>query len=511
MWSSRAAKVALKVQLNSIHARVTRNRLTTVFFLFGFFHCIAQGLIQSFLFTIDSQYSSFLDHIIHAGQVPKQNHTDLLGTSGDFRLQECNFIPHRPENCSFIFDSRTVKEIADHVPTIDINQVNLSVIPSSSPSLPPKVSLQVVDTAPDPNANAAPGTVNIPLNGTCLGTLLYAQQHLQNSKREDIVFLALQFWIFGISVIAMCYDSVPHVLAVLGARILLTAWAIYALWRTEYQQSIFKQMIEDPGTPCAVKIFPTYSSTRVHYEIPDLVLNCTALGIALYLSWSLLRVFNSEKVQRIGAPEHINRIYKVCLQLEVFGLMAWMGLWLDQLFNSYIHVISTGQKLYEGLFIVYTVALVPWMVAGWIGIRFEKRNVTAVFIFFSIGFFTLPAAMFRASTYRWTYYAWPCWGAFTTASLILLIATAVLSILCFKNFNKGLSQYLHAESALASSNFVPEVFEHDVEKAADKSIGKHDRLSFDQPLPTYYLPNLHANPSFSDRSSYTSNTTDTRV
>lgn len=510
---SRKAKIALKAQLKSIHARVTRNRLTTVFFLFGFFHCIAQGLIQSFLFTVDSQYSTFLGHIMDVGQVPAANHTNLLGTSGDFQLEACNFIPHSPQNCSIIFDSKAIKEsaVTSHVPTIDIADVHLTVITKSAAAQNVSlVSLQSVDTAP--------GTVNITLDKQCLGTLLYARQHLQNSKREDIVFLALQFWIFGISVIAMCYDSVPHVLTILGARVLLTAWSIYALWRTEYQQNIFKQMIEDPGSPCSVRIFPTYSSMRVHYEIPDLVLNCTALGISVYLSWSLFPVFNSEKVQRIGAPKHINRIYKyflavqVCLQLELFVLMSWMGLWLDQLFHSYLNTISTGKKLYQGLFVVYTVLLVPWMIVGWVGIRNEKRILTGVFIFFSFPFFVLPSAMFRASTYRWTYYVWPCWGCFTTASLILLVATAVLSIICWKNFDKGLAQYLHAESALASSDFEPEVFaEQDVEKAAERSNEKKQGgAKFDQTLPTVYLPSLHANSSFlhdHDRSSFTTDST----
>ncbi|KAK7440052.1 hypothetical protein VKT23_017303 [Stygiomarasmius scandens] len=487
---SRTTKASFNAHFQSIHARVTRNRLTTVFFLFGFIHCIAQGFIQSFLFTIDSQYSSFLSNITDTAQVPKAYHTNLLGHSGDFQLEECDYIPHSRAKCSYIFDSQMLlNSTSAHVASIDLSQVTLSTDKSSGS----QVVLQAFDT----DSQNSDKIVNITFNDQCLGTLLYTQQHLQNSQREDLAFLALQFWLFAISVIAMCYDSVPHVLTILGTRILLTAWSIYALWRTEYQQSIFKQMIEDPRSPCHVKIFPTYSSTRIHYEIPDLVLNCTALGIAVYLSWSLLRVFNSEKVQHIGAPKEINQLYKyflavqVCLQLEAFVLMTWMGLWLDQLFNSYIHFISNRQTLYEVLFTLHTILLVPWMLAGWFGIRYEKRIITAIFILMSTIFTVFACAMFIASTYRWTYYVWPCWGCFTTAALVLLLATTILSMICWKNFGKGLSQYLYAESALASSNFATEVFEPDVEKADKKAGKKFDKLQH------FHIPTLSSSSSHS--------------
>ncbi|THU93836.1 hypothetical protein K435DRAFT_725017 [Dendrothele bispora CBS 962.96] len=494
MLQSKKFKASVRTQLKSIHARVTRNRLTTVFFLFGFLHCMAQGLIQSFLFTVDSQYNTFLKTIMVAGHVDQnypRNHTNLLGHSGDYQLEVCDFLPHSRANCSHIFDSHSLNTSSEvHVVSFDISHATL--FPG------PQVKLQVLDTSQDAS-DETPKTVNVTLNDQCLGTLLYAQQHLQNSEREDIAFLIMQFWLFAISVIAMCYDSVPHVLTILGTRILLTAWSIYALWRTEYQQSIFKQMIEDPRSPCAVEIFPTYSKTRIRYEIPDLVLNCTALGIAIYLSWSLFRVYNKEKVQHIGAPKQINQFYKyflavqVCLQLEVFVLLTWMGLWLDQLFNTYIHRISNRQELYEALFIFYNLALGPWIFMGWYGIKHEKRIITGIFISLSTLFTVLAAAMFRAPTFWWTFYVWPCWGCFTTAAIVLLLATTILSVICWRNFDKGLCQYLYAESALASSNFAAEVFERDIEKADhEKTNEKDNRFSYDIGR---YLPELSSTTS----------------
>ncbi len=46
---------------------------------------------------------------------------------------------------------------------------------------------------------------------------------------------------------------------------------------------------------------------------------------------------------------------QACLQLELYVLMAGMGLWIDQLFNTYIGAISEHTFVYEGVFIFYTV------------------------------------------------------------------------------------------------------------------------------------------------------------
>lgn len=50
----------------------------------------------------------------------------------------------------------------------------------------------------------------------------------------------------------------------------------------------------------------------------------------------------------------------VCLQLGVFLLVAAMALWVDQLVNTAIAVISSHTLIYKGLFITTTlVCLVP--------------------------------------------------------------------------------------------------------------------------------------------------------
>ncbi|KAK0432132.1 hypothetical protein EV421DRAFT_121364 [Armillaria borealis] len=107
-----------KRKVKSLHTRVTRNRLTFTFFLFGLLHCFAQGIIQSFLFSIDSEYSSFLSEVVHAADVPPKNHTFLEGSSGNYRLRMCNYIPHFDYNCSDVFESHRDTRASDKDPVL---------------------------------------------------------------------------------------------------------------------------------------------------------------------------------------------------------------------------------------------------------------------------------------------------------------------------------------------------------------------------------------------------------
>jgi len=483
-----------KKLIKQIHARVTRNRLTSVFFLFGFFHCFAQGIIQSLLFTVDAEYYTLLSDITQAANIPLANHTDLVYNDGGYVLINCNFIPHSDSVCSNLFDSRS-----DIVPTANLTIGMDSIVRGET--ILSVLSRDSFNITRDPTHHQVifngQGTSldDVPLNNTCTSMLLYPSQHLYNSKREDIAFALLQFWLFMISVMAMMYDSVPHVLTVFITRITLTAWSIYALWRTNWQASVFNEMIETPGSPCSIAIFGQYFSTRILYEIPDLILNCTALGISAYLSWTLLRAYNAETFAYVGAPKAITKLYKyflalqVCLQLEVFVLLTAAGLWADQLFNTYIHEITVFTQLYEALILCYAILIGPWLFMAWYGIRYEKRKITIAFIAAGSVFLAASAAMFKSPVYRWTFYAWPCEGCFITSSLILLSASIALGSVCLKNFGKGLSQYLYAEANLSKSNFAPEVFARDVESTyVDDEKLKASGLHAD--FTTHYLPTL---------------------
>jgi hypothetical protein len=180
-----------------------------------------------------------------------------------------------------------------------------------------------------------------------------------------------------------------------------------------------------------------------------------------------------------------------CLQLEVFALSAAMALWVDKLTNSPMGIYSEYTAAYQGLFISSTVILIPWIAMGWFALRREKKLMMLIFLIIAFALLTCWGTMFYSLIYRWTLEQWPYLACFTFASFILIIASMVLGIICWLNFNKGLAEYLNVEDALASANFMPQVFKHDVEKgSSDFTIKQDPRIAaFDRELaqPTYYL------------------------
>ena len=109
---------------------------------------------------------------------------------------------------------------------------------------------------------------------------------MTNARREDLAFIFLQFWLFGISVFAIVQDSVPHMyvslrlhasleshvcipssITALVTRILVTAWSIYAVWRTKYHANAYEEIYTRSGTPCALDVFSEYFNTRFAVQV----------------------------------------------------------------------------------------------------------------------------------------------------------------------------------------------------------------------------------------------------
>jgi len=184
-----------------------------------------------------------------------------------------------------------------------------------------------------------------------------------------------------------------------------------------------------------------------------------------------------------------------CLQLEVFVLVAAMVLWLDVLLNTAIRELSEHTPAYNACSILTAVFLIPWLVTGWYAIRREMKKMIALFLFIAFLLIFGWSIMFYSIVYRWTFVEWPLMACFSVASFILLIASAVLALICRVNFGKGLAEYLQAEESLASINFAPEVFPHDVEKGPmDWELKEKKRRESQLPIPTYLeAPTLYFN------------------
>ncbi|EAU87568.2 hypothetical protein CC1G_11877 [Coprinopsis cinerea okayama7 len=476
----------IKSFLHTIYARIVLSRTTTFFFVFSLIYCFTQGVIQSLLHGQDHDIRGLLKGVVDPVLAnAKGNMTFVLGSPGALHLQICNDVPYEMVGaptkaqpvypCTTVFRSSTdaSSTLYDTARTLDWSK-GIEVW-RSTPGLDIEYSGSArVATAPKSDNSTAiiDGVIitsvadqdRINLSLQCIQTLSYPKQILDNSKREDIALIMLQPWLWTISVLAVVMDSVPHLLTAIVTRTIVTAWSAFSLWRTTRDQSLFHELLAEPGTPCSLDLFTDYFQNRIPLQITDVVLSCTALIIFFVLTIRLLKTYSSHAFQCIGAPDHINRINKFflallsCLQLEVFALTTAMAMWIDVLLNTAIGSVTPLMKTYIAVFITTVLVLLPWIAMGWFATKREKRWMMAAFLFFGFAMLFAWLLMFYSIVYRWTFLQWPFLGCFTVSSLVLLIASFVLGVICRTQFGKGHAEYLRAEEALSSLNFTREVF-----------------------------------------------------
>ncbi|KAF4586242.1 hypothetical protein EYR38_010516 [Pleurotus pulmonarius] len=538
MPSAQALSRCVQRKLESAYARITLNKTTTFFFLLAFVHCLAQGIIQASLLSLDTAYTNLLDSLIDPtiirtdpltqvkSNIAPKNFTYLTGDRGNgdfsgFVLRMCDDIPFSgltSDPCMKVFAYGDIPFPTGEEP--QLIQLHTSDQYELRPVTDKNNGSLVIGV--DILQNKRPIRSSPVLTTQCTKVLDYPRQLLNNARREDLTFIFIQFWLFSVSVAAVSakftaalstmltqrgsafakimLDSIPHTLSVLFARAIATGWSGYALWRTKHNSKVFETLFIGPNTPCRINLWNDWSKLRVNAEIPDIILNCTALTLSCYLSWTLVKRYNQQSFKCMGPPQAIVKIYRffmavlVSLQLGTLFLVAAMGLWTDQMFNTAIGHTSQFIEVYEALIIGTTV--------GWYAIRHERKVLMAIFLVIGFVFLGGWSSMFYSRVYRWSLVQWPFLFSITVCSFVLIVASMILGVICWLNFNKGLSQYLHAEAILSSSNFAPSVFKHDpdaISQTSDPEKGAHQAnhnpspsYGSDNPLPTYYLPTLHS-------------------
>ncbi|KAJ8703056.1 hypothetical protein PTI98_001712 [Pleurotus ostreatus] len=298
------------------------------------------------------------------------------------------------------------------------------------------------------------------LDKTCLWALNYPVSILNNTKREDIVFIAFQFWVLGMSLVAILNESIPHIIASLLTHVLATGWAAFQISHTAGFQSSFNQLITK-GACSGVQLLPNYWQDRHNSEVPSLVLNIVALLISVFLTWRLIKLFGWQTFKRVGASLTINRVYKIVLslsiaiQISLFFIAVTVGLWIDQLFNGAIGQLAAHKKLYEILFIITLILILPWLILGWFSVRRELRVPMLVFLGLTVMYMVGWGVMFMSNSFRWTFVTWRFFSMMAVASVALTLATFILGVVCRCNFGKGLPRYLNYQEPLPGDDFVP--------------------------------------------------------
>lgn len=114
---------------------------------------------------------------------------------------------------------------------------------------------------------------------------------LDQTKREDVAFIAFQIWVLGMSAVALLNESIPHILASLLTHIMATAWASFQISNTASFRADFNRVITFGACSGAPNLLPHYWEDRAKAELPILALNVVALVISSLLTWNLIKVF----------------------------------------------------------------------------------------------------------------------------------------------------------------------------------------------------------------------------
>ncbi|KAL1951764.1 hypothetical protein VTO73DRAFT_913 [Trametes versicolor] len=331
------------------------------------------------------------------------------------------------------------------------------------------------------NLNGLNGLNEVELPRKCLYTLNWPVDTVENTKREDIAFIAFQIWLLGMSLVALLNESIPHVVASLLTHILATAWGGFQIVNTEIFHRKFTALTTQGA--CGINLLPDYWRTRSNAEIPSLALNCFALLVSGFLSWRLMKSFGWQTFKRVGASRVINRVYNLVLmlsisiQLSLFFVGASAALWVDQVYNGNIGRLTMQPTFFKAIMITVLVLLIPWLSMGWLSVRKELRLPMAFFLGVAVFVLTGWASMFIAATFRWTYVTWLFFSLMTTAAVLLTVVTLALGIVCRLNFGKGLPRYLNAQEELPDDDYTTPGEKGDTEKVAFPSN--------DLPIPTY--------------------------
>jgi hypothetical protein len=348
------------------------------------------------------------------------------------------------------------------------------------------------------------GTIEVTVNGSrfsrpavlersCIWALNYPVAVLLDTKREDIVFVAFQLWVLGMSTVALLHESMPHIIASLLTHVLATAWAGFQLVHTaDFHRDFVRLTVEGACKP--INLLPFYWQQRRSAELSSLILNIVALFVSAFLTWKLVKLFGWQTFKRVGASLTIHRIYKttlvlaIILQLSLFFITVTAALWIDQLYNGSIGHLSTKPQLDKALDIVTLILLIPWLTTGWLAVRREMKIPMMIFLVLTIGYLAGLCTMFLSDTFRWTFMEWRFFSLVALASVVLATLAFILGVVCRFNFGKGLPHYLNAEEILPGDDFEP-AYPSDVEK--------FDFPSNEKVIPTF-AATLDVIPSASD-------------
>lgn len=370
--------------------------------------------------------------------------------------------------------------------TVTTTSTSVSISSTAAPSSTMTVSF------PTPGPPAPPGgrtlgnginlsqSANSPHTMQCIYALSWLEEVLHDGEREDVATLLFQIWTFGLGLVAILNESIPHLGAAFFSHVLAAAWSSTRIQGARSLASFYRQTIV--RGPCANSdLLGNWWELRLAHTVPVVVFNILGVFTLGFLSWKLLCVYSSATFSRVGPTLSVQRVYRLVLlfsaglQVASFFIAASVGLWIAKAAHGSFRALASHGNLYLGAFIVMLLATIPWMFFGWICVRKECKIRFSAFIGLSALMIGISSAMFSSNLYRTIFSSWRFFAVVTVTAFILLALTAFAGIACFFNFGRGLAHYLQVQQALAGSDFTPVYFPRDANASEFSSEKDYER------------------------------------
>ncbi|KAJ7223024.1 hypothetical protein GGX14DRAFT_656898 [Mycena pura] len=432
-----------------LYTRITLTRYTTLYFFLALLACLILVILQSITFRTNTQGASELAAFLSQSNVSSATVGLSFLNNGDVVL--CHNIPGQAgSNCTTL-----VHREHDHMHVRDI-----------------AVSL---DNGATPDLQQ------------CAISLLWLSDVLSDARREDLVVLAYQIWLFSLSVVTLLNESLPHLFAGLAARALSTGWAGFRVHGNINLYNAYTHVITT-GNCDGIDPLGSWWDQSGPVEIAGVLLNALDLVLMSALSYKLFSVYASQTFSRVGASADINRIYKlvllfsVVLQLAGFFTLVQTALWIGKISFGPIRQLAEHFPIYLAELVITAVLEIPWLVLGWTSVRRESKMLFLLFASISFILFGMATALFISPFYQFVFEEWSFYATISVAAYILLVATSFLAVICRLKFGKGLAHFLRVTHALDDGDFTPVYF----------TKARHRLFSAS---PTYISPPQHDNPS----------------
>ncbi|KZT52967.1 hypothetical protein CALCODRAFT_66638 [Calocera cornea HHB12733] len=334
---------------------------------------------------------------------------------------------------------------------------------------------------------------NATISVDCARVLIWPFQQLAQTKRRDAFFITFQLWVLGMSVYALYAESIPHLVAVFITQLYATGWTGFEVFQTASFKTSFIAITQNGACP-GVDLLPNYWTARASVEIPTLVIHCVTLVLSVYLTWRLVKRFGWQTFKRIGASIQMHRYYRIVLllsvsiQLATFFLLAFMALWLDQLWNGAIAHFNHARIAFRAAFIILIILTPFWLVAGWTAVYGERRRLMASFLAFAAIVTFLWGFLFLSPTFRLTFETWTFFATLGVFAILLEGLTLVLGIMSRLNFGKGLLEYFGSGDTDDESDEFVKALPEDTEKIHFPSRSSLPTFSSRAPSPTSFSP-----------------------